>query len=1077
MACLMTAALVGGSSAAWAQAAKSRTGGLESLAFVNQRLVTRPDIEEIGEAGTRVESKTRDGWSGFLSDAPGEWTGYIDHRTGRLESAVGAGIPWVPGRGNHLTAADVPALKGAARVDLTVLEKVARGFLPRVAPLLGVDPATLVLSKERSRELADQVWAVDFDILRGGVRIDGARVLFVVNHGNLIDFGGENLPSPGATVPKMRVGRQGALAALSEHIGGFSAADTFVDGGTYRLVPVELDNPGRTEGYEPGKGRGLMGVWEFQFRRDGSDATWRGRVDAATGKVVELLDRNDYAEVDGGIMWLGSQILRPMPSADISISPFCANSGGWYVYPGGTVTSTLTGCLVNINDNCGTISQTANLTTGEIAFGTSPGSNCSTPGFGGLGNTRSARTQFYHLNRVKEMGRGWFPSNAWLAASLTANVNINSTCNAFWSPSLGTVNFYRSGGGCGNTGEIEAVSLHEWGHGMDQNDGNGSSIDKGTGETYGDFTAALVTHRSCIGSGFRTTNCGGYGDACTSCTGVRDIDFALHTSATAHTVANFTQPLCPTSGTYQGPCGREGHCESYISSEALWDFANRDLPSPGTASAWNVAERLWYQSRPTATRGFTCVPSGTWSSHGCTTGTNWRTMRAVDDDDGNLANGTPHGGALYNAFNRHLIACTTDAGASTTFAGCTAPAAPVLQAFPANPGANLSWTNLGVGKVYDVFRNDLGCNAGFAKIKNDNATATFSDTTIGNDFVYYYQVVAHPTGNEACASVPSNCVAIRGPKTDVWSKDLPADTGLEPEPSLMSQPMWTSQDIWVRNDLTPGPHQNPEFGQVNYIHVNVRNRSSITATDTNVEFYYANASAGLAWPVDWTLIGTQNLASLSGAGPVDISQPWSPPGTGHYCLLVRLVTPQDPMTNLETTSIDYNVRYNNNIVWKNVNVVDLLPFAAQDVHFIFRNPWVGKRTIRMVFREPAGQADTFFRRGKVTVDFGDKLTEILLAQGAQPVGLKQIDNRTWEIADVTKAYVDVTLDDREEFDIGMTIEDTAPRNGQTTGTKAAVPADPVQDSNHYTFEVAEQDLSSKGEDIGGVTYEIDAPKF
>jgi hypothetical protein len=289
--------------------------------------------------------------------------------------------------------------------------------------------------------------------------------------------------------------------------------------------------------------------------------------------------------------------------------------------------------------------------------------------------------------------------------------------------------------------------------------------------------------------------------------------------------------------------------------------------------------------------------------------------------------------------------------------------------------------------------------------------------------------------------------------------------------------MWTSPDIWVRNDLSAGPHQNPEFGQPNYIHVNVRNRSAITATDTNVEFYYANASAGLSWPVDWTLIGTQNLPSLAGAGPVDISQVWSPPGTGHYCLLVRLVTPQDPMTNTETTNIDFNVRYNNNNVWKNVNVVNLVPFAAQDVHFIFRNAWEGKRLIRLAFREPARQAETFFNRGQVTVDFGDKLPEILAAQGVQPVGLKQLDARTWLIADPANAYVDVTLEERDEFDIGLTIEDTAPRTGNTGTTKAAVPVDPVPATTHYTFEVVEQDLSSKGEDLGGVTYEIDAPKF
>src|SRR4029453_14593575 len=198
---------------------------------------------------------------------------------------------------------------------------------------------------------------------------------------------------------------------------------------------------------------------------------------------------------------------------------------------------------------------------------------------------------------------------------LTVNVNLNQTCNAYWNGS--TLNFFKSGGGCNNTGELPGVSLHEWGHGLDSNDGNGSSTDNGSGETYGDFSAALATHSSCIGNGFLTSQCGGYGNSCTSCTGVRDIDWAKHTRNTASTVDNFTRTSCPqpsaNNPNYVGPCGknaiaqgltslkREGHCESYVSSEALWDLANRDMPSPGSGSAWASTDRLWYLSRSSAT--------------------------------------------------------------------------------------------------------------------------------------------------------------------------------------------------------------------------------------------------------------------------------------------------------------------------------------------------------------------------------------------------------------------------------------------------------------------------------------------
>jgi hypothetical protein len=734
---------------------KQNDGSLGSLAFVSERLQANAEPESVDDVRSITAGAVTSAWDNFRVEH-GEWVASIDKRTGGLEIAEGQGVPFLPGRGNQLRTADISAHLGGKRtVDLATMESITRAFLPRVAGLLGVDPATLKLNTGRSGHPAEHLWFIDFDVVRNGLPIDGARVVFRVNNGNLIQFGTENLPSPGVTAPQAKLDRKAALSLLADYIGGFSAADTFVDGGSLHLLPVRIENAKFAEGYAPGKGRGLAATWQFVFRRAGDNATWRAQIDARSGEVLELRDINDYAQVTGGAKVLGTSTNLPMPFANLSSGGF-TNSAGVYTFGGGTVTSSLSGQYVGISDSCGTISKAADG-SGNILFGTSTGTDCTTPGSGGAGNTHASRTQYYHVNRAKEIARGWLPSNTWLNAKLTANVNINQTCNAFWNGS--TLNFYRSGGGCGNTGEIEAVSLHEYGHGLDSNDGNGSSTDNGTGETYGDFTAALATHASCIGGGFLTSNCGGYGDACTSCTGVRDIDWAKHSSGVAHTVSNFTQTRCPTSPIgYVGPCNREGHCESYVSSEALWDLVARDLPGAGTGVAWSVVDRLWYLSRSTATKAFACTASGTWTSNGCNTGSNWKTMRAVDDDDGNLANGTPHSAALFAAFNRHGIACTTDSGASTNFRGCTQPAAPTITLTPGDNSVGVAIS--GSTGVYDVYRNERGCNAGFVKAANNLTSTSFSDTAVANGFTYYYQVTAEPSGNEACASAPSTCVSV-----------------------------------------------------------------------------------------------------------------------------------------------------------------------------------------------------------------------------------------------------------------------------------------------------------------------------
>jgi hypothetical protein len=191
----------------------------------------------------------------------------------------------------------------------------------------------------------------------------------------------------------------------------------------------------------------------------------------------------------------------------------------------------------------------------------------------------------------------------------------------------------------------------------------------------------------------------------------------------------------------------------------VWDLAMRDLPNAGTGAAWSIVDRLWYLSRSTATSAFACVKTTSpWTSNGCSTGSMWRVFRAIDDDDGNLTNGTPHGAALYAAFNRHGLACTTDAGASTTFAGCTAPATPALSLAAADYAVNASWS--GSTGVYDLYRNETGCNAGFVKVGNDLTGTTYSDTGVANGTTYYYQLVAQPSGNEACASAPSSCQSV-----------------------------------------------------------------------------------------------------------------------------------------------------------------------------------------------------------------------------------------------------------------------------------------------------------------------------
>src|SRR5206468_9409500 len=110
--------------------------------------------------------------------------------------------------------------------------------------------------------------------------------------------------------------------------------------------------------------------------------------------------------------------------------------------------------------------------------------------------------------------------------------------------------------------------------------------------------AFMQLHVSCIGRGFRKTgNCTGYGNACLSCSGVRDVDWNARASHTPSTPEGFIASCSNQTG--GGPCGKEVHCEAYLGAETIWDMAVRDLPASGLDqnTAWQVADRLWYLSR------------------------------------------------------------------------------------------------------------------------------------------------------------------------------------------------------------------------------------------------------------------------------------------------------------------------------------------------------------------------------------------------------------------------------------------------------------------------------------------------
>ena len=712
----------------------------------------RPDELPVGDA-------TRAGWEAFRAEFGPRWTIVLDRRSGAPLLVEGQGIPWIAGSGNSLPRGAAPTAESLA--------SGLREFIARHRAVLLADDGELVFNRQASVKLTPETWQVVFDRQIDGVPVAGERYLFVIGHGNLIQFGAPRWSRLSASVQPVIDEAEGLRRLLSYMSVPREAAREILRNGDLVYLPERTAGAAGPYRGPVGAGYDATLVRVYALRIAGEPGTWIGYVDARKGSVVGFFDDNRYAQVKGGVFPISNdgncsdgceQASYPMPYADISGgSPQTANAMGKFsCTPGGsTATTTLAGPYVKVADTCGPVSQSVTCSA-DIDLGGGAGTDCAVPLGASAGDTHSARTSFYHLNRIVEHARSWLPDDTWLTQQLTDNVNLDQTCNAYWDGA--SVNFFKSGGGCSNTGELAGVFLHEWGHGLDANDGGG--YDNPT-EAYADVTSLLQTHVSCIGRGFQRGNCDGYGNPCLNCTGVRDVDWNQRASHSPSKPSGFVTVDCPTDGSgYNGPCGHEQHCEGYVAGETMWDLAVRDLPASGldAATSWQLADRLWYVSRPgSGGNAYTCsLPS----SDGCAVNSWFSKLRAADDDDGDV-NGTPHAAAIFAAFNRHGIACGTSADVSNNNAtSCPAIGGTTLTATAGSSSASLSWTPVASAASYAILRNDVGCSSGSTIVATVTApTTTFTDAGLRDGFAEYYRV--QPIGaNSACQGPVTGCASV-----------------------------------------------------------------------------------------------------------------------------------------------------------------------------------------------------------------------------------------------------------------------------------------------------------------------------
>jgi subtilisin-like proprotein convertase family protein len=697
----------------------------------------------------------RSGWERFKDRHPGRWDVHIDKRSGLPTLVRGRGIDWF--------SAD-------ADVDLATLEARARVFLSEENELLGRWGSTLVLDDGASAELRPGQWQLVFRQMIDGVRVENARIDFHVNRGRLVMFGATHWARTAiGGVPA--IGADKALLALQAHL-DTDGIGLFPEGEP-ELSMIAID--AAPQGHDPKAWTGPTSegldhrlVWRFRLREPGDVTLWIGEVDAHDGSILAFRDGTDRAAVRGAVFPAandgvcsndGCEIARfPMPFAYYDEQGQTTATTDAYgrvqcVDGGAPFDGHLSGPYVNIDDACGPFAEGGTCADG-LDLGSKAGEDCTVDPLSSAGNTAAARASFYHVNRIAEAARFWDPSNTWLQSQLTVNVNGTSTCNAFWS--AGELVMYGEGNGCGNMGEILGILAHEWGHGYDFNDGGG--VDS-PGEGYADVTAFFATRESCVARGWYNDGrmCDGWGDPCLSCTGIRDVDWAAHADNTPSDPTTHLIARCPSEPGFT-PCGRQQHCEGKLVGETLYDLATRDLPAMGldADTAWMVAERLWFVSRiGSGGNMYFCILPNIYS---CGATALHQRLLVVDDDDGDLSNGTPHAAAIWAAFDRHDMACGSASDPENqNSSSCPTLATPVPTLTETPGGTELSWGVVAGAAEYHVFRNDLGCDRRPIGVATLAAGQTsWTDTAADPDLPRYYRVEAAGP-NPVCTSAISAC--------------------------------------------------------------------------------------------------------------------------------------------------------------------------------------------------------------------------------------------------------------------------------------------------------------------------------
>jgi len=486
----------------------------------------------------------------------------------------------------------------------------ARWFLEQVRDMLLVDGASLVDDRVSFLPLgqADTTdkWAVRLRQEVGGVPVESAFVNVV------LDLEGRMLALQSTAVPNLAASSVPTLSAESAARRSIEAFEDLAG------PPTEMGEP-RLEFARIGGPRGDARLaWKTPLyqRLEGSVPVGKEyAIDAHTGEPIAVNELVHEFDVGGTVTSQATpgvlpdtagnpEVPRPVPFAAVTSSAgtVFTNAAGNFNFPGVNTNLSVTveylGQFGNVNNQNG---SDYSLTTTAV-----PGSGNS------LLMNPSAQAQvtaqancYIESNFLRTFIKSIVPGDTTPDFTVVSNPNISATCNAYFDGV--SINFFLPGSGCVNTAYSTVVS-HELGHWLNVLYGTGNGGD-GIGEGNADVFAMYAYDEPVVGADF-------CGSGCFIRTGTN------------------TRPYC---GDGQGGCYGQVHADGEVWMGAAWKIRRNLNTSLGNSNGDLTANTLflsWMNGFDQTT--IDSIMEEQWL--------------VLDDDDGNIDNGTPHYPEIDGAF-------------------------------------------------------------------------------------------------------------------------------------------------------------------------------------------------------------------------------------------------------------------------------------------------------------------------------------------------------------------------------------------------------------------------------------------